>query len=54
MIFHVITGIFSAQIERKDEGQVLSHVTYCCVNMQYCVQNNEKLTYDNKTFISNL
>lgn len=26
--------------EFEDE-QVLGHMTYCCVNMQYCVQNNK-------------
>lgn len=35
-------------------GQVLSREPHRCGNMQYCVQNDDELTCDNKGFISSL
>lgn len=47
-------SLFLTDKDREDGEQVLGHMIYRCVNMQYCVQNNDKLTYDNKSFISNI
>lgn len=46
--------IFDSKI--KDGGQVLSGMTYLCVEMQYCVQRNKEMTCNdtNKMFVRSL